>query len=138
MISICRKLSRGWNNFEIMVTSSLCRKLSRGRKKNIRPWLNFSNLSSAVTLAHRDTYITSSYSLDIYSKQRRSSGRSFWSDCSMTARYVKHSVSVLAFERPCPRWSASPIIASNLSPDNEIDSYQLRYLQAGRFYVGER
>ncbi len=29
MISICRKLSRGWNNFELMV--SICRKLSRGR-----------------------------------------------------------------------------------------------------------
>jgi hypothetical protein len=56
----------------------------------------------------------------------------------MTARYVEHSVSVLAFERPCPRWPASLIIASNLSLDNEIDSYQLRYLQAGRFYVGER
>ncbi len=29
MISICRKLSRDWNNFELMV--SICRKLSRGR-----------------------------------------------------------------------------------------------------------
>ncbi len=43
MICICRKLSRGWNNFELMV--SICRKLSRGRnqKKKFRPWLNFSN-----------------------------------------------------------------------------------------------
>ncbi len=31
MISICRKLSRGWNNFELMV--SICRKLSRGRNQ---------------------------------------------------------------------------------------------------------
>jgi hypothetical protein len=31
MISICRKLSRGWNNFELMV--SICRKLSRGPEK---------------------------------------------------------------------------------------------------------
>ena len=29
MISICRKLSRGWNNFELMV--SICTKLSWGR-----------------------------------------------------------------------------------------------------------
>ncbi len=31
MISICRKLSRGWNNFELMV--SICRKLSPGRNQ---------------------------------------------------------------------------------------------------------
>jgi hypothetical protein len=31
MISICRKLSRGWNNFELMV--SICRKLSSGRNQ---------------------------------------------------------------------------------------------------------
>ncbi len=31
MISICRKLSRDWNNFELMI--SICRKLSRGRNK---------------------------------------------------------------------------------------------------------
>ncbi len=44
MVSICRKLSRGWNNFELMV--SICRKLRRSRnqkKKGFRPWLNFSN-----------------------------------------------------------------------------------------------
>ncbi len=29
MICICRKLSRGWNNFELMI--SICRKLSSGR-----------------------------------------------------------------------------------------------------------
>ena len=29
MISICRKLSRGWNNFELMI--SICRKLSPSR-----------------------------------------------------------------------------------------------------------
>ena len=49
MISICRKLSRGWNNFELMV--SICRKLSRGRhqKKKFRFWLNFSNPPPTVT-----------------------------------------------------------------------------------------
>ena len=31
MVSICRKLSRGWNNFELMI--SICRKLSRGRNQ---------------------------------------------------------------------------------------------------------
>ncbi len=31
MISICRKLSRGWNQFELMI--SICRKLSRGRNQ---------------------------------------------------------------------------------------------------------
>ena len=55
----------------------------------------------------------------------------------MTTRYVELSTSVLAFERPLPRWPASLIIASSLSPDNQIGSYQLRYLQAGRLYVGE-
>ena len=31
MICICRKLSRDWNNFELMVSIHVCRKLSRGR-----------------------------------------------------------------------------------------------------------
>ncbi len=30
-MSICRKLSRGWNNFELMV--SICRKLNPGRNQ---------------------------------------------------------------------------------------------------------
>ncbi len=65
MICICRKLSRGWNNFELM-------------KKKFRPWLNFSNPPPTVT-----SYLTTkildeammSGRLHPTSSQRRGSSR---------------------------------------------------------------
>ena len=64
MISICRKLSRDWNNFELMI--SICRKLSRDwdlQKKNSTLTQLFQffincNLENLLRLATCSTEIT--------------------------------------------------------------------------------
>ena len=55
MISICRKLSRDWNNFELMV--SICRKLSPGRN----PKKKVSGPGSTFPTPHQVTPIESTF-----------------------------------------------------------------------------